>query len=108
MSVGKTDSGKKTKRKRKRMSIDGYPVLEPNAGGMDVGAREIYVSVPPDRDEESVRICATFTEDLERMADWLIRAGVTTVAMESTGVYWMYSRYSSSAESSPVLSTRVI
>lgn len=89
VSVGKTDSGKKTKRKRKRMSIDGYPVLEPNAGGIDVGAREIYVSVPPDRDEESVRIFATFTEDLERMADWLIRAGVTTVAMESTGVYWI-------------------
>jgi len=89
VSVGKMESGKKAKRKRKRKSIDGYPVLEPNAGGIDVGAREIYVSVAPDRDEESVRIFATFTEDLERMADWLIRVGVTTVAMESTGVYWI-------------------
>ena len=56
VSVGKTESGKKTKRKKKRMSIDGPPVLEPNAGGIDVGAREIYVSVRPERDEESVRI----------------------------------------------------
>jgi transposase len=47
------------------------------------------VAVPPDRDEHPVRIFATFTEDLQRMADWLVACRITTVAMESTGVYWI-------------------
>jgi transposase len=71
------------------MAIENRPVLNPNAGGVDIGAREIYVSVPPDRDQESVRAFETFTEDLNRLANWLIACGVTTVAMESTGVYWI-------------------
>jgi transposase len=54
-----------------------------------VGSRELYVAVPPDRDPEPVRVFQTFTEDLERMAEWLKQCGVTTVAMESTGVYWL-------------------
>jgi transposase len=47
--------------------------------------------VPPDRDADPVRIFSTFTEDLdlERMAEWLLSCGITTVAMESTGVYWI-------------------
>ena len=65
------------------------PVFEPNAGGCDVGAREIYVGVPADRDEHPVRRCGTFTSELHEMAEWLVRCGVTTVAMESTGVYWI-------------------
>ena len=80
---------KKKTKTRKGMGVESRPVLEPNAGGIDVGAREVYVSIPPDRDSEPVRIFATFTEDLERLADWLIACGVTTVAMESTGVYWI-------------------
>jgi transposase len=64
-------------------------VLEPNAAGIDVGAREMFVAVPPGRDEHPVQVFATFTEDLERLADWLLQCGVTTVAMESTGVYWI-------------------
>jgi transposase len=71
------------------MAIENRPVLNPNAAGVDIGAREIYVSVPTDRDAEPVRAFETFTEDLERLADWLIGCGVTTVAMESTGVYWI-------------------
>jgi transposase len=65
------------------------PVLEANAAGIDIGARELYVAVPPDRDPEPVRRFGTFTEDLRRMAEWLRRCGITTVAMESTGVYWI-------------------
>ena len=65
------------------------PCLEPNAAGIDVGAREIFVAVPPDRDENPVRVFDTFTEDLQAMAAWLKVCGVTTVAMESTGVYWI-------------------
>jgi transposase len=45
--------------------------------------------VPPDRDEHPVRVFSTFTEDLEKMAKWLVSCGVTTAAMESTGVYWI-------------------
>ena len=60
-----------------------------HAAGIDVGAEEVYVAVPPDRDEKSVRSFPTFTADLHRMADWLEACGIETVAMEATGVYWM-------------------
>ena len=65
------------------------PVFEPNAAGIDIGAREIFVAVPADRDEHPVRKCETFTGDLHQMAEWLVSCGITTVAMESTGVYWI-------------------
>ena len=76
-------------RKRKGMCLEDRPILEGNAAGIDIGAREIYVAVPPDRDEHPVRVFSTFTEDLEEMAQWLVSCGITTVAMESTGVYWI-------------------
>jgi transposase len=76
-------------RKRKGMCLEDRPLLEANAAGIDIGAREIFVAVPPDRDEEPVRVFSTFTEDLEKMAKWLVDCGITTVAMESTGVYWI-------------------
>ena len=86
----KTAAGKsKQKRKRKGMTLDDRPVLEPNAAGIDIGAREIFVAVPADRDENPVRFFPTFTADLEAMARWLLSCGITTVAMESTGVYWI-------------------
>lgn len=89
----KRANGEKTKagqgRKRKGMCLDDRPLLEPNAAGIDIGAREIYVAVPPDRDENPVRVFSTFTEDLQEMAKWLVSCGITTVAMESTGVYWI-------------------
>lgn len=82
-------SPRRRKRKQKGMCLEDRPVLEPNAAGIDIGAREIFIAVPPDRDEHPVRVCTTFTEDLEGMADWLVACGITTVAMESTGVYWI-------------------
>jgi transposase len=63
--------------------------VEPNAAGIDVGAREIYVAVPAERDPQPVRRFNTFTADLEAMANWLKQCGITSVAMESTGVYWI-------------------
>jgi len=63
--------------------------LQPNAAGVDVGATQIYISVPPDRDPESVRSFQTFTGDLHQAADWLQSCRIDTVAMESTGVYWI-------------------
>ena len=76
-------------KKRKGMSFEDRPILEPNAAAVDVGARQMYVAAPPDRDSEPVRVFDSFTEDLEKLADWLQQCGVTTVAMESTGVYWI-------------------
>lgn len=57
--------------------------------GIDIGSREHYVAVPPSLDEESIRKFGCFTPDLGAMADWLVKIGITTVAMESTGVYWI-------------------
>lgn len=74
---------------RKRQGQSPAPVLEANAAGVDVGATEIYIAVPPDRDGMPVRRFATFTEDLLSAAAWLEQTGITTVAMESTGVYWI-------------------
>jgi transposase len=65
------------------------PLLQPDAAGVDIGAEEIFVAVPADRTTESVRSFATFTRDLHQLADWLQACAVTTVAMESTGVYWI-------------------
>ena len=79
-------------KKRKMGATKGaneMPILRPNAAGIDIGATEIYVAVPPDRDSEPVRGFPTFTEDLHRPADWLKTCGIETVAMESTVVYWI-------------------
>src|SRR6267154_3221956 len=86
----KTGQGKRGL-KRKGMCLEDRPILEANAAGIDIGAREVFVAVPPDRDEHPVRVFSTFTEDLEKLAQWLVDCGVTTVAMESTGVYFALS-----------------
>src|ERR1022692_409164 len=72
----------KGKRRRKGMTLEDRPLLEPNAAGIDIGAREIFVAVPADRDENPVRVFPTFTEDLEEMARWLVSCRVTTVAID--------------------------
>lgn len=64
-------------------------LTHPNAAGIDVGSGSHFVAVPPDRDDESVREFKSFTDDLNRIALWLSSCGVDTVAMESTGVYWI-------------------
>ena len=64
-------------------------VINHNAAGIDVGSEVHYVAVPPDRDPESVRSFKCFTADLDSLADWLTQCGIKTVAMESTGVYWI-------------------
>jgi len=60
-----------------------------SAAGLDIGAQEIYACVPADRDENPVQVFPTFTRDLYALADWLTACEVKTVAMESTGVYWI-------------------
>ena len=63
--------------------------VHPNAAGIDIGSRQHYVAVRPDCDDFPVRAFDTFTGDLYKLADWLKECGVDTVALESTGVYWI-------------------
>ena len=65
------------------------PVINSDVAGIDIGATEIYVALPPERDDEPVRCFSSFTEDLHAIADWLAACEVKSVAMESTGVYWI-------------------
>ncbi|MEO8546185.1 MAG: IS110 family transposase [Burkholderiaceae bacterium] len=64
-------------------------ITHPNAAGVDIGSAAHFVCVPPDRDDEPVREFPSFTVDLNAIADWLEACKVDTVAMESTGVYWI-------------------
>lgn len=77
-------------KKPKRQDLDGsLSPINPNAAGIDIGADRHWVSVPVGRDNENVRSFACFTPDLYAMADWLKQCKIETVAMESTGVYWL-------------------
>jgi len=67
----------------------GLPIIHDRAAGIDIGSRFHVVAVPPHLCDEAVQTFQAFTGDLERMADWLISIGINTVAMESTGVYWV-------------------
>ena len=67
----------------------GLKVVHPDAAGIDIGNESHFVAVPPDRDERPVREFGSWTADLRRMAEWLKRCGIRTVAMQSTGVYWV-------------------
>ncbi|MEZ4714319.1 MAG: IS110 family transposase [Caldilineaceae bacterium] len=79
----------KAESKPRRARLHTLEQINLDAGGLDIGAEEIWVSVPEDRDSEPVRCFDTFTADLHQLAAWLVECGVTTVAMESTGVYWV-------------------
>jgi len=67
----------------------GLPVIHDRAAGIDIGSRFHVVGVPPELCDEPVQTFQAFTGDIERMADWLVSLGIQTVAMESTGVYWV-------------------
>lgn len=86
-------SKKRKKRRKRRAKKVRLPAslkqVNLNAAGIDIGASEHYVSVPEDRDEQPVRCFSSFTMDLFAIADWLESCEIETVAMESTGVYWI-------------------
>lgn len=65
------------------------PEINPNAAGAEIGATEIYVAVPPDREERPGRCVTTFTQDLHALPDGLHTCGMQPIAMESIGVYWI-------------------
>jgi transposase len=64
-------------------------VVHPDAAGIDVHSEFHFVAIPTERDPQPVRRFGAFTEDLAKLADWLQSCGVRSVAMESTGVYWI-------------------
>lgn len=70
-------------------SIESLIVVNQRAAGIDAGSEQHWVSVPEECDEQPVRAFSTFTGDLNALADWLEACGITTVAIEATGVYWI-------------------
>jgi transposase len=79
----------KNGKSRKVTLPDSLKQIKLNAAGIDVHSEEHWVCVPQDRDSQPVRRFEAFTADLYRLADWLRECGIETVAMESTGVYWI-------------------
>ena len=82
---------KKLRRKSppKVVKLESLRQINLHAAGIDIGAAEIYACVPEDQNAPSVRVFQTFTVDLYALADWLAACGVTTVAMEATGISWI-------------------
>ena len=80
-------SRRSTKRSRREQQI--LEKIHLHAAGIDIGSESHWVAVPDDRDEKPVREFRSFTQDLHALADWLEACGIETVAMESTGVYWI-------------------
>jgi transposase len=83
MRTSKLPKGKKMKLPKHLQHINPY------AAGIDIGGRSHFVAVPEGSCEKPVREFSSFTDDLHQMADWLLDCGVTSVVMESTGVYWI-------------------
>lgn len=75
--------------KNRKWDWKALEIVHPDAAGIDVGGSEHWVAVSPDRDAEPVRRFGCFTADLREMARWLVDKGVRSVALQSTGVYWM-------------------
>jgi transposase len=64
-------------------------VVHPDAAGIDIGNESHYVAVPPSRDSQAVRRFGCTTVELKAMAPWLKQCRIRTIAMQSTGVYWI-------------------
>jgi transposase len=81
---------KKSSKKRKVSKLPaGLERVNLDAAGIDIGSASHFVAIPEGREEVTVREFESFTADLYELADWLTSCGIKTVAMESTGIYWM-------------------
>ncbi|SEK05304.1 hypothetical protein SAMN05518849_1366 [Sphingobium sp. AP50] len=69
--------------------VGDMPMIVPGAAAIDIGSTMHMAAVNPDADDRPVRAFNTFTGDLHDMARWFKACGITSVAMESTGVYWI-------------------
>jgi len=89
--AGRQLNRKQRKELKRRLHSEnpGLEVVHAHAAGIDIGNESHFVAVPPERDAEPVREFRCFTADLHAMAQWLRSCGIQTVAMQSTGVYWM-------------------
>lgn len=87
--AGKSAQEKGARRQRDKQVESLLARVNLNAAGIDIGSKQHWVAVPEERDAEPVQSFGTHTSDLYRLADWLTACGVDTVAMESTGVYWV-------------------
>ena len=85
----KKPTGKQKGSAPKRVDSKALEIVHPDAAGIDVGGSEHWVAISPDRDPEPVRRFGCFTADVREMGRWLVEKGVRSVAMQSTGVYWM-------------------
>lgn len=80
----------KQRKQNKKVSIDAaWEPINAHAAGVDIGSREHWACVPKEASDRAVRKFGTFTADLEAMADWFKECGITSIAMEATGVYWI-------------------
>ena len=75
--------------KQKTCKAPAIETVNVGAAAVDIGSREHMAAVNPDVTDTAVRAFGTFTHDLHDLADWFKSHGVTSVAMESTGVYWI-------------------
>ncbi len=90
LQSGKMNRKEKRELKRRINAEDtALEVVHPNAAGIDIGNESHFVAIPPDRDANPVREFGSWTADLHEMARWLKEHGIQTVAMQSTGVYWI-------------------
>src|SRR6516164_7589674 len=85
----KRQTGRRKRSVPKKVDWKALEIVQPDAAGIDVGGGEHWVAISPDRDPEPVRRFGVFSADLRELARWLIDKGVRSVAMQSTGVYWM-------------------
>jgi len=87
---GKLNRQQRAEWQRRLHAADpGLEIVHPDAAGIDVGNESHFVAVPAGRDAQPVREFGSWTADLQRMATWLKSCGIRTVAMQSTGVYWI-------------------
>ena len=89
MAAADAAGRRQRKGRKKRARKASFELTHPDCAGIDVGASSHFVAVPPDRDSQPVREFRSFSDDLNRLADWLSACGIRTVVMESTGVYWI-------------------
>ena len=85
----KATAGKEKKSVRRNVDWKALEIVHADAAGIDIGGSEHWVAVSPERDAEPVRRFGCFTADIREMAEWLVEKGVHSVALQSTGVYWM-------------------
>ena len=89
MRAVKKPTGQPNRSVPKKVNWKALEIVHPVAAGIDVGGSEHWVAINPERDPEPVRRFGCFTADLREMAVWLVEKGVRSVALQSTGVYWM-------------------